>query len=466
MLPQRTRIEKYRIEAETIAPLHVGTGNGDMNEVLVHPATDRPFIQASSIAGVLRAVSEQINDSKTTENLFGTSREGKKGSTVLTESRLKISDGLFDLSSVKMEVRPRLAIDPASGTVAAGQLAGSGRSAGHKFETEFIGTGAKFTFYIYLNHEPDDSNKEAFENILGEIKYGRVQFGGQKTNGAGFIKLNALKHASFDMSNEEGRKAWGLEHLMDVQNTGDKGLPPHYKDLLEDLEKSGKSKIAYRITVEGSTDGPLLVKGIAVEGFGPDAPDSENIKNAAGEYIIPGSSLKGALRNRITWLSKLMKKESLAVRCFGKSGKRDSRGEKGCVLVHDVIVGGDKKMVNTILQHRIHIDKFTGGVMQQALLSEKTISGNLMMQIDVENSFARKEAAGMLILALRDLAIGAFNLGSGFSIGHGFINVESIRIEDTLSGKLALINMNSQETNDGERLIQDCLTAVEAWEEQ
>ena len=43
-------IEKYRVEVVTTTPLHIGSGAGEDNEVLLHPVTEAPFMQSSSIA--------------------------------------------------------------------------------------------------------------------------------------------------------------------------------------------------------------------------------------------------------------------------------------------------------------------------------------------------------------------------------------------------------------------------------
>lgn len=48
------KIIKYLVTAVCAQPLHIGSASGEKEEVLVHPTDDRPFIQASSLAGVLR----------------------------------------------------------------------------------------------------------------------------------------------------------------------------------------------------------------------------------------------------------------------------------------------------------------------------------------------------------------------------------------------------------------------------
>ena len=47
------KILKYSVTAKCTEPLHIGSASGAKEEVLVHPVDDIPFIQATSIAGVL-----------------------------------------------------------------------------------------------------------------------------------------------------------------------------------------------------------------------------------------------------------------------------------------------------------------------------------------------------------------------------------------------------------------------------
>ena len=130
-----------------------------------------------------------------------------------------------------------------------------------------------------------------------------------------------------------------------------------------------------------------------------------------------------------------------------------------------MIVGKDDKDVNDCLQHRIHIDKFTGGVIDSGLFAEKTIVGSLGMRIDVENRNNPDAAAGLLFLAIRDLAAGAFNIDSGYNVGRGFVNVKKMEITSLRDGKKAIVDFESGAVTDSDKLINKCLQAVNEWEE-
>ena len=466
MTPEIVVIDKYTVEAQTIAPMHIGSGEKDTNEILIHPIWDRPFIQASGIAGALRAVSEAVNGTKVTQELFGGPHLEKDDSPMDVKSRLRISDGMFDPKTVHLEFRPRVRVSRRTGSVSSGTISGSGMDAGHKFEMEMIGSGARLCFTVYLRYEQKESLRDAFEAVLAECMSGRVRFGGQKSNGNGAFHVCRLYRCSFDMSNELHRKAWGVESLSFNPDVNGKNGEEPAGQLINPVPKQGSSSaVRYEVNVAAKTEGALLVKGISAEDFGAGAPDAENMRNAAGEYIVPGSSLKGALRSRMEQLADMLGKKSLVTSVFGtvSGGAKNSRG---ILMVQDVIVSGKDRSKQELLQHRIHIDKFTSGVIQSGLFSEKTVSGNLSMHIDIENRNDPDAAAGLLVLAFRDLAIGAFNIGSGYSVGRGFVDVKLLQLKSVGDGKTAEIDFETGIITDESHLLDRCLQALNGWEER
>ena len=459
-------IDKYRAEVKTTAPLHVGSADREENEVLLHPVTDDPFLQASSIAGVLRTISETVNGADATKELFGSSYQ--KGDDTDRGSRVIISDGVMKLDTVKMEYRPRVKIDPRSGTVSSSKTGGSENDVGHKFGMELIGTGAEIEFFIYLFSTAEKSCKADLEKILAMLRTGGVQIGGQKTNGSGFLKLTSLKYHRFDMTTVEGRRDWAREELMDT--SFDKtGTIPKYEEKIKKLPNPGSSKTAYVVRLTGKTEGALLVKGIAAEGVGKDAPDAENMKNAAGKYIVPGSSLKGAVRSRMTYIAEYLQKKGIIEEIFGRTASTGDPGTSGSLIFKDIVLTDGTK---TIRQHRIHLDKFTGGVMHGGLFSEKTVSGDINAEIIVKDGTYSDAATGLLLLALRDLAVGMINIGSGYNVGRGFITADKVSIsamQDGAETKEAVISFagsgdeGRDNIKDQDQVINCCLQALDKW---
>lgn len=448
-------IDKYKVTAELTQPLHVGGTDNSRQQILVHPNDGEPFVQASGIAGVFRDAYEQF---------FGDA-EGLFGSIVSDEQcyrKIVFTDGWFEKGSKYMELRPSVRLDPFSSTAASSEITGTSHTAGHKFEIEYIGAGAsiQFSIYIYGTSESSDEDNKRIRQIFGAMNRGEIRFGGKKSSGNGGMKLTKLMHQQFNMKTAAGREAWMMEALTEPADPVE----------IDEKESPQKRLTAYTIQLKGKTEGPLLIKSIAVNEVGKGAPDYVNIRNAAGDYIIPGSSIKGAVRNRMQYIAKyLFTEEDYAWRsimedAFGKDGSRGNTGTAGNIYFSDAVVGSKITNDTMALIHRIHIDKFTGGVINGALFSEKPVSGKMNIKITVSNRKGRREAdrtCGLLLLALRDLAAGRFNLGSGFSVGKGFITVQSITVTDENKESFAEIKFGKHsEMNDPDRLITKCISSL------
>ncbi len=347
-----------------------------------------------------------------------------------------------------MELRPRVALNAATGTVSIATIAGSGANSGLKFELESISAGAEFSFEIFLM---DESLKEALEAVLAELKGSAYQIGGQKSNGQGYIKMKALYHAVFDMTMEEDRIRWANEDSMPLAS---------YQKISDTLTPVN-DKLAYSINISGKTEGALLVKSIAVtEGFGEGFPDAVNLRNGANEYIVPGSSLKGVLKSRIAMIAEYYGMEDQMDDIWGTAGSKNGDGRSGCIHVADTVVGSNVENDMARIQHHIHIDKFTGGVMNGSLFSERNVSGDIQMRIGVNKSPYAEAALGLLILAVRDLAAGAMNVGSGYASGKGFMDVEEIRISTGDGSRVAVISDGMSTVADPSGLISECCQTI------
>lgn len=448
------KIIKYLAEVVCTQPLHIGSASGSKEEVLVHPADGMPFVQASSISGVLRQYYDaKQHDEKTAKKLFGIGRTETGANALDGASLVRFSDGIFCKDNLVLELRPRVKINPETGTCDSSTITGTDRQAGHKYNMESIGAGAEFTFSMYLY---DEDLQADLEEILAAVHQGAVQLGGQKSNGCGFLKLKSLKRAVFDMTREDDRRKWADEEE----------LPDSaYEDILFKLKTPENRAVAYEITVNGRTEGELLVKSIAVRNYGKDAPDSMNIQNATGEYIVPGSSLKGAVRSQMEKIADYLGNNHIIEETFGRTGKSQDEGKAGNIVFCDTIIGNKEENDKAKIKSRIHIDKFTGGVFHGGLFNEKNVSGELTLRVIINNKNNPKASCGLLLLALRDLAIGTMSVGSGYSVGKGIIDVDSITVCDRLEGGKAAILVKSGKITGKKDIVSECVKAVQTKEE-
>ena len=453
---------KYEVTAVCTQPLHIGSALGDKEEVLIHPVDEIPFIQATSLAGVFRSYYEKVQkEPKAVNLLFGGKEFGENENSSEYGSKIRFSEGVFLKEEVKMELRPRVSIDGVSGTCAQSIVKGTSRASGHKFNMEYIGAGAKFKFFIYLY---DETKMADVEEIFSAIHQETIAFGGQKSNGCGYIKLEKLYRKKFDMKQKKDRDLWVNEEQMKSSD---------YEDILSSLQKTNVLQNAYDIVVEGETEGSLLVKGIVVGNYKKDTQCGKNnqnakkdmqynmnIQNAKKEYIIPGSSFKGAIRNQMSKIADYLQQSEVIQNTFGYAGNENNQGKIGNITFYDTVVGEKDKNDKMPLSHRIHIDKFTGGVMQRGLFSEKNIAGDMTFQIGIADKNEPEKTFGILLMALRDLAIGTMSIGSGYNIGKGIIKVKKITITDNKCQREAVIDFSKNKIEDTQNLIADCMRTV------
>ena len=348
-----------------------------------------------------------------------------------------------------MELRPRLAINRATGTCSESTVKGTDRSSGHKFNMEYVGAGACFQFSVYLY---DPGYQEAVEDIFAALNSENIQLGGQKSNGCGYVRIERLQRAVFDMKKAEDRRKWAEEDCLPASG---------YEDITKALPSGSGYRKAYEITVAGRTEGELLVKGIAVMDEGENAPDAVNMKNAGGDYIIPGSSLKGAVRSQMERIAAYLGCEEVIRETFGCAAEADGRGNTGNIAFFDTVVGEAARNDMADVRHRIHIDKFTGGVMERALFSEKNVSGEMKLRIAVSDKNTPDRSCALLLLALRDLAIGVMSLGSGYNIGKGIMEVDTITVTGR-DGRKASIDFKAKRTEDEGGLIGRIMASLSA----
>lgn len=429
-------IVAYQITAVCREPLHVGGSDGRNGGILVHPVKNIPFIQATGIAGALRDYLEDTDEDELQSEIFGSSADGSDNG-----SKVRISDAFFTGNAVDTELRPRVKINRESGTCQNAQTKGGENWSGQKFETESIAAGSEFAFSIYL-YEREHEYETTVERILGALHAGNIQLGGQKSNGCGYITLREVTKTDYDMTKAEDRKLWKDETK--------KG-----QSILEDL-KQQISAVDRRIHFElfGEVDSDILIKSIAVRDYGQEAPDAEQMRTADGRFLIPATSIKGVLRSQMEKIVKFKNLPETDIEAiFGKNAENGENGYLGFIHFFDALLDGGKRPA----QKRIHIDKFTGGVMYGGLFSEAPAYGTLKICVDLEKE--DKKAAGLLLMALRDLGIGILPLGSGSSIGRGYISGTVLQIKNGTE-IAAKIDLRTKKIEKGAGLITEYVKAV------
>lgn len=308
-----TRAVRYWVEAVCLTPLRTGGADGAAETVL-RDWEGRPFVQGTSLAGVLRGWLEE-RDPDQAEALFGSQRQG---------GSLMVSDGLFE-AAAEQQTRPRLRINGATGTA----------DNGGKFDVAHIAAGSRLTFTLtWLGDEGMMGQTGAVEQMLSALHAGEILLGAQKSNGFGRVSLT-VKKRSYRMEEVEDRVAW-LEDRED-------GTPL----TLPELTLGGQ--VVFTLT--GKADS-ILVKAGAREMRSSPKDGGRNVTvplRENGRAILPGSSVKGAVRARAEAIAELMGLEkAVTEEFFGRGSRRENgqvadNGLQGKVRFEDAVLSGQSR---------------------------------------------------------------------------------------------------------------------------
>ena len=186
-----------------------------------------------------------------------------------------------------------------------------------------------------------------------------------------------------------------------------------------------------------------------------------NIRNAAKQYIVPGSSLKGALRSQMEKIASYIDNQRIIDETFGTAGNSQNGGRAGNIVFYDTVVGNREDNDLARARNRIHIDKFTGGVMHGALFNEKNVSGAVHFRIVIYDRNTPDSTCGLLLMALRDMAIGMMSIGGGFHVGKGIIDVDRIVVRDCINKNEAVIGLKIGKITDEYGIVARCMKAVQ-----
>ncbi|HDL01100.1 MAG TPA: hypothetical protein ENH23_02595, partial [candidate division Zixibacteria bacterium] len=162
----------------------------------------------------------------------------------------------------------------------------------------------------------------------------------------------------------------------------------------------------------------------------PAESDSAHIRSE-GKNIIPGSSIKGAMRSRAERILKTLAVEDqteLFSFLFGNSstsdkdnGKRYDGSIPSRIKINEVII---KQKVEANIQQRIKIDRFTGGTIDGALFDSMPIfsaNHDIANKLIVDLKDPIDAEIGLMLLILKDLWTEDLPIGGEKNIGRGIL---------------------------------------------
>lgn len=430
---------------EVTTPIKVSSGEKDIetDSYVLRDANGLPYIPGTSLAGVFRdfAIRYICKDSDV-RNLFGDQSQG---------SRILVSDAVLcgwnESANALLPVDGLLCAETTTDFLKGYaslpirqhvRISGNGiAEKGGKFDEQVVFKGSRFCFEIRIESEENGKEIDMIKTLFDGLDSGIIRIGGGTRKGFGAVKVILERFASLDLKNDEERKMF-LEKDASLAESGKwRGWKPWGEleektgNVIQDDFKSDWSDYSFSLTPESfflcssgfstidADMAPLKEPVVVWSNSGPSFKDC---------FVIPATSLKGALAHRIAfWYNMLDNKfadagnnvsPTIAVKeLFGYVDGKDV--ERGNVLLEDIFL--DAK-VDTLVQHHVAIDAFSGGAKGGALFQEEVAwsNGSIPVHILVKKSALKKEnVKKSLELALQDLKEGRLPLGGGVARGNG-----------------------------------------------
>ena len=339
--------------------------------------------------------------------------------------------------------------------------------------------------------------EKLFALIIGLIKDGRVAFGGRQNAGWGRVALSDSEKAWTLTKVEPGSRA-GLEEWL--SSAGGRSVD------VDPVDCGGSGRMRIEITWDSPTG--ILVAEPPQEDDSQEDSDAGAADGSAGEtegadseetkparplragpeetdpIVLPGSSVRGALRTRATRIARtilLAKKDPNTEADWSGAGVHDqlshdpslvrdlfgSTTHRGALTVLDTLAAEDGP--SRKVTHNAG-DRWTGGVADGALYSEEVYDStwnSIVLELDLdrlltnaraglEETSGQEDSQGedrsraafcLLGLVLAELAAGTLPLGSRGTRGMGQVEVKAIAVT---GGKgLGIENWSLKASEDG-----------------
>lgn len=415
---------KGTIELKT--PMLIGSGENDTSDVdVLLDVEGKPFIPATSFIGVLKNHLRTIKDSidENDWNIFWGYSEGDNSQ----QSCFSCSD-LYSEQGSKVVIRDGVAINRETGMA----------KSGAKFDFEVVERATEFSLKLIAQYNGDNEIfiKKMFNTIQQELKNSNLRIGAKTQSGLGKVFLKDETFLKYDFSNQQ-----------DVIKYFEKKEGSSF-DFTDKFDIKPKEFI---IDAHFDTKTSMIVRSYSSNPSGSDAVHIQSKE----DYILPGTSLKGAISSRAEKILRTKKRNGIADNIyndlFGFVKKKeelkdanDKKAQRSRLTIEENILPKEKLV--TELQTRIKIDRFTGGTISGALFdtmplfrkdkTEKEKVVNIKMAIQDPKAYE----SGLLLLVLKDLWTGDLPIGGEKNIGRGvlegvyaeisFENEESIKIAD------------------------------------
>ncbi|MGE5558337.1 MAG: RAMP superfamily CRISPR-associated protein [Bacillota bacterium] len=394
---------KLRLET----PLLIGYGEKSATDCLVLKDTEGiPYIPGSSIGGVLRHQFECL-----TESCFPPEQAAKFWGSAKEEKGVQAFQSSFFVSDLRPLNKPRIVVRDGVAINEWGVAEDQ-----KKFDYEVVEPGIDFRFRaeVLLRKAFDkDIFIKIITLIINGLEKGEISLGAMTTKGFGRCCLMEAECLEFDFRKKADVLNWLAGETGQVSRLPLKELAAQINEL--------KAPQDLLLEVALAIKNSLLIKSYSRR---PQDPDAVHI-TSNGQAILPGTSIKGALRARAERIVKTLGGSTDSLKeLFGwapNSKEDQSDRRKSRFIVEESII--QEAMTVKEQQTRIRIDRFTGGVIDGALFNSMPLwpkdPTNPMAVIKIRIKNCNPWEAGLLMLVLKDLWTADLPIGGEKSIGRG-----------------------------------------------
>ena len=452
----------YRMEISLKTPLCVSNGMSVETDCdVIRDEEGNPFVPGSSLAGAFRSYVEEQDvgqNQSGAEEIFG-ERNRDDGRM----SRLWVNDLWFDTEPI-ISVRDGV------------KLENKVSVAKSKYDYEILEWGLGIVRMEALIWEAgmEDKIEQGILTFAKGINQGEIRLGAKKTSGLGKLQVLKLSKKSFSKENVEewisfDWKNWKDDPDFDLtQKIGQQEVRTDYVTLRVPLTLTGALSIRQYGVKKGMPD---FVSLMSHRDCVDPAKEGTKKKEMDSVAVIPGTSVKGAIRQRgkeiLTQLGGTFEMLG-AYECFGgyveenlrpgRKKQKEIRNKKSDIIVTESQMSPDTRSVILV---RNKISRFENAVVDGGLYTEQAAAlGRTVLEIKVKNDKADSEwIIGLLLLAIKDLQHGYLSIGGCAAIGHGIFK-ENGEIEIDCYGTNADVGENQKEEKSESQLQSYYLTKL------
>lgn len=405
----------YKVTFKLASAMNIGSGESIYTDKdMIRDSLGKPYIPSSALAGIylrLLGMKESSADKRKyfgyvdiNRNIGGYSEGQGDG-----QGTLKLYDGYLEKADYFLDKRDGVGLDQYKTALQ-----------GAKFDYEIIGKGASFVTYIEQDMSGEDRDI-GLEIVSNWSKKG-LSLGHKTMTGLGKTKIVSVEKAEFEFPGSI--EQWLGFDMYD----GKDWTPLKEEDFTGQIYNDNNHIIHLYIKQEG---------GVAIRRYSTDVNTAADSKCDYSQLtteidgketpVIPGSSLKGALKHRM---------EELIPGCTEQlCGSQTKRSR---IEIGEPYISGElwKEVTRTAL------DRFTGGAVGTALYGEKyCYNGNTELEIKIPKD-SKEDEVRALIAVLFDFHFGFLAVGGLTSVGRGVfsiaevkINGKNVQVPETLNAK-------------------------------